>query len=199
VYTCSGNRYYLVLRKPTKIYGQGRGKTTLVGFGLRIDGGNEGNKSDGIVIEDLTIKGAEKNGLHVEYSVRSGGMEFSGMSVIMRGCSVEECQENGVFAERADVSCDDLQVVGCVHSGVVAYEKATITLSGQGTTIQRNCQWSNKRGGGGGYGLYARCWSSSIHLVHPLTKERISTNNGGYRWRNWYAGESGATIEQVSK
>ena len=41
------------LWKPTKIYGQGRGTTTLVGFGLYI----RGNKSDGIVeIENLTIK-----------------------------------------------------------------------------------------------------------------------------------------------
>jgi len=54
-YTCSGK--YLTLKKPTKIYGQGCGKTTLVGFGLKING----NKSDGIVeIEELTIKGANK-------------------------------------------------------------------------------------------------------------------------------------------
>merc|ERR1711865_45432 len=54
----------LVLDKPTKIIGQGRGMTTLVGFGLKI----KGNKSDGIVeINNLKIKGAGGwNGLHAD-------------------------------------------------------------------------------------------------------------------------------------
>ena len=89
-----------VLDKPTKISGQGRGMTTLVGFGLKI----EGKKSDGIVeIEELTIKGGKGQGL----------CAYNGMKVIMRGCTVEECQCCGVYASEADISCDDLQVVGC--------------------------------------------------------------------------------------
>ena len=52
--------------------------------------------------------------------------------MIMRGCSVEECEE------RAEISCDDLQVVGCGGSGVCASINAYIKLSGQGTNIQRN-------------------------------------------------------------
>ena len=74
----------LVLDKPTKIIGQGRGMTTLVGFGLEI----EGNKSDGIVeIENLKIKGGHGTGLHAQ----------EGMKVIMRGCTVEDCQYDGVY------------------------------------------------------------------------------------------------------
>ena len=62
--------------KPTKIIGQGRGLTTLVGVGLYITG----NKSDGIVeIQDLTIKGGERSGL----------VAYDGMKVIMRGCTIE--------------------------------------------------------------------------------------------------------------
>ena len=163
-----------VLKKPTKISRQGRGMTTLVGFGLRI----EGKKSDGIVeIEELTIKGGKGQGL----------CAYNGMKVIMRGCTVEECQSHGVGAERADISCDDLQVIGCGQSGVLANGNATITLSGQGTNIQKNVT----TGYCGSYGLYTNS-SSSIHIVHPLTKKQISTNNGG--GRNW--GGSG-TIEQV--
>ena len=167
---------YVEVKKPLSIYGAGCGKTTLVGVGLLI----EGNKSDGIVeIEDLTIKGAKKNGLCVI------GKDFytCGMHVIMRGCSIEDCQEVGVFANNADISCDDLQVVGCGQSGVLAHNNATITLSGQGTTIQGNVTNQAEGDCGYFYGLHTfNSDSSEIHLVHPLTKEQISTNNWGGNW-----------------
>ena len=76
--TMDGEGRYFLLDKPTKIIGQGRGLTTLVGVGLRI----QGNKSDGIVeIQDLTIKGGEGPGLFA----------YNGMKVNMRGCTVEDC------------------------------------------------------------------------------------------------------------
>ena len=141
----------------------------------------QGNKSDGIVeIENLKIKGAGRNGLYAN----------RGMNVIMRGCSIEDCETRGVFAYRADISCDDLQVVGCGMSGVGACGNATITLSGQGTTIQGN----GTKGRSCYYGLKTFDSSSKIHLVHPLTKEQISNNNGG--GRNW---GGGGTIEQCDE
>ena len=169
---------YFVLDKPTKISGQGRGNTTLVGFGLLI----KGNKSDGIVeIENLKIKGGKGHGLYL----------YKGMKVIMRGCTVEDCEWNGVRACGADISCDDLQVVGCGMSGVYASTNATITLSGQGTNIQGNVT----KGMSGSYGLdISSYYSCHIHLVHPLTKDQISTNIGG--GGNW--GGHG-TIKQISK
>jgi len=98
----------------------------------------------------------------------------------------------GVFAQEADITCNNLQVVGCGRSGVCASTNATITLSGQGTNIQGN----NTNGYHDYYGLDT-CSSSSIYIVHPLTKEEISTNNsGGNGGGNW--GGSG-TIEQISK
>jgi len=164
------------VKKPLSMYGAGRGKTTLVGVGLAI----KGNKSDGIVeIEDLTIKGGGGCGLIAK----------KGMNVIMRGCTVENCGV-GVSAHNADITCDDLQVVGCSRSGVYAFNKATITLSGQGTSIQRNVT----KGQSSSYGLNTNTSSCNIYLVHPLTKEEISTDNGG--GGNW--GGRG-TIEQVSK
>ena len=97
----------------------------------------------------------------------------------------------GVLASGADISCDDLQVIGCGSSGVCALDNVTITLSGQGTTIQGN----GTKGNSDYYGLHASSHSSTIHLVHPLTKEEISTNDGG--GGNW--GGYGAVIEQISK
>ena len=172
-----GRRKYVEMKKPLSMYGAGCGKTTLVGVGLHI----EGNKSDGIVeIQDLTIKGGEWNGLRAD----------EGMKVIMRGCTIEECGYNGVIANKADITCDDLQVIGCGWSGVCAYPNATITLSGHGTSIQGN----GTKGRSYYYGLDSSYSSSSIHLVHPLTKKQISKKNGG--GRNW--GGDG-TIEQISK
>ena len=157
-----GEGEYVTMKKPLSMYGAGCGKTTLVGVGLKI----EGKKSDGIVeIQDLTIKGAEGDGLEA----------WEGMKVIMRGCTVEECVvECGVVCVRgADITCDDLQVIGCGNSGVCAACNATITLSGQGTSIQGN----GTKGNSDDYGLDAFSSSSKIHLVHPLTKEQISTDN----------------------
>ena len=152
-------RMWVTVTKPLSIYGAGRRKTTLVGFGLRI----KGKKSDGIVeIEDLTIK--EGFGLNAN----------EGMDVIMRGCSVEECNF-GVSAYEADISCDDLQVVGCGGSGVIASANATITLSGMGTSIQGN----GTNGRSYYYGLQTSDFFAKIKLVAPLNKEQISTNNGG--------------------
>ena len=164
------------MKKPLSMYGAGCGKTTLVGVGLQI----EGKKSDGIVeIQDLTIKGGEGAGLDA----------WQGMKVIMRGCTIEDCGGSGVIAFGADITCDDLQVIGCGKSGVCALGNATITLSGQGTSIQGN----GTKGDSSSYGLDASS-STTILLVHPLTKKQISKNNGG--GGNW--GGSG-TIEQISK
>jgi len=170
---------YVEVKKPLSMYGAGCGKTTLVGVGLKING----NKSDGIVeIEDLTIKGGESYGLWAAY----------GMNVILRGFMVVECG-NGVYAAGADITCNDLQVVGCGGSGVYADENATVTLSGQGTSIQRNGtkeRWND-------YALYPSS-TSKILLVAPLTKEQISTDNGG--GGNWTGDKSyHGIIEQVSK
>ena len=49
-----------------------------------------------------------------------------------------------------------------------------MTIDGNATTIHHNGTY------GGDYGLRADS-SSSIHLVSPLTKEMISTNNHGGR------------------
>jgi len=160
----SGKGKYIRVKKPLSIYGAGCGKTTLVGVGLYI----KGKKSDGIVeIGDLKIKGGERNGLWAD----------KGMNVIMRGVSVSLCQGNGVLADGADISCNDLQVVGCGGSGVHTYF-ATITLSGKGTSIQENAT----NGSSNHYGLKTY-YSADKIFVASLTKEQISTNNdGGGNW-----------------
>ena len=103
-YTYSG--HYLQLPKPIKICGQGIGETILDGFGLEI-GGSKSNGS--VVIEDLSIQGGKQYGLRA----------YNGMDLIVRRCKVEKCR-HGVVANNAHISCDDVQVVGCLYSGVIA-------------------------------------------------------------------------------
>ena len=57
-----------------------------------------------------------------------------------------------------------------VDSGLDVYNDGLMTIDGNATTIHHNGT------NGDGYGLYTSS-SSSIHLVSPLTKEMISTNN----------------------
>ena len=107
----------------------------------------------------------------------NGLIAYGGMNVMMkrisRGC--------GMLAYDVDVTCDDLQVIGCHSSGVCVNSDATVTLSGEirNTVVLR---------------LDATSSNAKIHLVTPPTKEQISTNNGG--GGNW-GRKKGSTIDQV--
>ena len=165
---------YVVIKYPVSIIGQGREKTTL-SFGLFIKG--KKREGDVVIVDSLKIKECQMVGLWAD----------GGMDVVMRRCTMEKCWACGVAAQNAHVSCDDLQVVGCGQSGVAALSNGTVKLSGEDTSIRGNCT----DGGSDDYGLEASS-SSKIQLVSPLTKEKISTSNGG--GGNWRG-----TIEEVSQ
>jgi hypothetical protein len=170
---------FLKVKKPVSIYGAGCGKTTLVGVGLYIMPGCDCERLQTVVIEDLTLQGGEGHGLS------AGGR----MKVILRRISVEGFQKSGVRADYADISCDDLQVVGCGESGVCAGSDATITLSGPSTTIQGNVT----KGDSETYGLDISWPCSKIQLIDVQSVSFVTSNNGG--GGNW--GGDG-TIEQIN-
>jgi len=169
---------YVKIKKPITIIGAGRENTTLVGVGLKI----KGNQSEGVVeIHDLKIKGGE-DGLNMSY----------GMNVIMSGCTIEKCRGySGVYASSVDIVCEDLQVIGCQCVGLFGSSGSTITLCGNGTSIQGN---GAKWGSDDDYGVSSSP-SSTINLVHPLTKKQVSTDNHG--GRNWDVRGKCGTINQV--
>ena len=70
-------------------------------------------------------------------------------------------------------------------NGLGVYNGGLMTIGGNATTIHHNGT------NGYGYGLNAEP-SGSIHLVSPLTKEMISTNNNG--GRNY----GGCTIQTIT-
>ena len=73
------------------------------------------------------------------------------------------------------------------YSGLIVGGGGLMKIDGNATTIHHN--GTNEYG----YGLFA-CSSGSIHLVAPLTKEMISTNNHG--GRNY--GSFGGTIQTIT-
>ena len=82
--------------------------------------------------------------------------------------------------------------VDCGGCGVVAEWVGSITLIGAKMTVHHNCTDGRSHD----YGLYVYGSSSStIQLVSPLSKEQVSTNNGG--GGNWGASVGDADINQI--
>jgi len=106
---------------------------------------------------------------------------------------VVQCGWYGVMASGTGGvgKCTNMEVRQCGESGVVANNGASITLIGAKTTVHHNCTkgHSNKYG----LGVYNSS-SSTIQFVSPLTKETVSTDNGG--GGNWGAA-FGGDINQI--
>ena len=62
----------------------------------------------------------------------------------------------------------------CVYCGIISGENALIELEGDQTKVD-----GNGTSGDSDYGLDTYDTSSIIHLLYPLTKESVSTNNHG--------------------
>jgi hypothetical protein len=144
--------------------------------GIRFKRGVQGNCH----LQHLTLRRAKGNGVWGE------------SSFTMEDVLVEQCRY-GVLAYGTGVvgRCTNVEVRQCGWSGVSAYNDASITLIGAKTTVHHNCT----EGESGHYGLRVVSSSSStIQLVSPLTKEQVSTDNGG--GGNWGA-RNGADIHQI--
>jgi ankyrin repeat protein len=112
----------------------------------------------------------------------------------MEDVLVEQCGLSGVVASGTGVvgRCTNVKVRQCGWSGVVADNGASVTLIGAKTTVHHNCAKGNRDE----YGLKVYgSFSSTIHLLSPLTKEQVAIDNAG--GGNWGA-EQGADINQIT-
>ena len=114
-----------------------------------------------------------------------GGIVGSGVyaesSFTMEDVLVEQCGGEGVYAYGTGTvaRCTNVEVRQCGKSGVLAYGGASVTLIGANTKVHHNCT----QGHSDDYGLTVSGPSSNIQLVHPLTKNIVSTDNaGGANW-----------------
>jgi hypothetical protein len=123
-------------------------------------------------LQHLTIRQAKHSGVE-------GQSSFTMADVL-----VEQCHHHGVVAYGTDGRCTNVEVRQCGWSGVVAHSvpevgwlgkvNGSIILVGDQTTVHHNCT----KGDSDDYGLVVE-GSSIIQLVAPLTKEQVSTDNGG--------------------
>ena len=83
-------------------------------------------------------------------------------------------------------------ITQCGLSGIASGKNALIELEGDQTKVG-----GNVTSGYDCYGLHTSATSSIIHLLFPLTKESVSTNNndGENRWGGNYGGNG--TIQTV--
>ena len=66
-------------------------------------------------------------------------------------------------------------ITQCKFSGISCGDNALIELEGSQTKVNEN----GTSGNSWDYGLQTFSTSSTIHLLFPLTKESVSTNNHG--------------------
>ena len=137
------------------IVGESREHCVVLG-GLKMDGKNE----DDVNVSNLTLRKSKEN-----------GVVGWGASIHLDNVSVENSGYHGVAVYNGSKR-NTMKNCNVSHSkcnGLYVYGGGLMKIDGNATTIHHN-------GKSDGYGLLATS-SSSIHLVSPLTKEMISTNN----------------------
>ena len=151
------------------------GENVTIDFALKVVGQNKddvkiraglwirGKKEEDVFFTDLTVTGANGYGI-------SG---CKGAAMHLKNVCVEKCGDTGVWVRSTNRNTmTDCNVNNNKVSGVFVMGGCMI-IDGSATTIHHNVTG----GRGGFYGLEAAS-PDSIHLK-SLTKESISTNNGG--------------------
>ena len=143
-------------------------------------------KSEIVVVGGIHFKRGIPGNCHLQHltlrQAKVNGVEGLS-SFTMEDVLVEQCGGYGVVANGTGVvgRCTNVEVRQCEWSGMVAGSGASITLIGAKTTVHHNCTdgYSNN------YGLEVYRSTSTIQLVFPLTRKKVSLDNGG--GGNWGA------------
>lgn len=175
------------------IVGDPKEKVVIVG-GIHFEKGIEGNCH----LQHLTLRKANGTGVY-------GASSFT-----MEDVLVEQCYYSGVVAEGTGVNaiCTNVEVKECGWNGVLAKNRATITLVGPKTKVHGNCTYQYPLHDTFGLKLLKDDYDdyvldeglATIRLVPPLTKEDVSFDNvRNNRNQNWGAGNDGEDpIDQIN-
>ena len=152
-----------------------KGEEVVIDFALKVVGQNrdevkiraglsiEGKEEEDVSFTDLTVTGAKETGV---CGIRGAAMH-------LKNVCVEKCGNCGVYVVSTKRNTmTDCNVNNNKYSGVYVRDGGCMVIDGSATTIHHNGTDSDD------YGLQTVDSSSSIHLK-SLTKESISTNNGG--------------------
>ena len=129
----------------------------------------------------MTVSGASDYGLFAS----------NGLSFLCKEMTFTQCGYSGVFAYNTKGRLINCVITQCANSGILCDENVLIELEGDQTKIDGNVT----SGDSDYYGLDPSYPSSRIHLLFPLTKESVSTNNHG--GRNYGSHLNSGTIETV--
>jgi len=152
------------------------GGNVTIDFALKVVGQN---RDDVKIKASLVIKGKKEEDVFFTGCTVTGakyhGVEGNkGAAMHLKNVCVEKCGCSGVVViSTTRNTMTDCNVNNNKYSGVSACDGGRMTIDGSATTIHHNVTG----GDSDSYGLNAHS-SSSIHLK-SLTKESISTNNGG--------------------
>jgi hypothetical protein len=157
-----------------------KGETVRIDFALKVFGQNKddvkiraglvitGKKEEDVFFNDFTVTGAKKNGVCGDY----------GASMHLNNVCVEKCGKHGVLVQSTkrntmtDCNVNNNKYTGVCVGNTLGICGGCMVIDGSATTIHHNVT-------GGDYDAYGLdAYSGSIHLK-SLTKESISTNNGG--------------------
>jgi hypothetical protein len=166
------------LNYPMRMIGAGQRKTFLSGCGLTIQGTKEEGKR--VVLKDLTMKGSSNDGI----------LALQGLSFLCDRMTFTQCGSSGVVAYKTKGRLINCVITQCENSGIYCCENAFVELEGSQTKVDGN----NTSEDSDEYGLMAYATSSIIHLLFPLTKESVSTNN--HNGKNY--GGFGTILEVVA-
>jgi hypothetical protein len=167
---------YLEICYPLKIIGAGQDKTIIHGAGFKIQGTKEEGKR--VDMQGMTMKGSSQYGL----------LNDNGLSFLCKDMTFTQCGWSGVGARKTKGRLINCVITQCKWGGIFCGDIALIELAGSQTKVDGNVTSGHSYE----YGLHTSATSSIIHLLFPLTKESISTNNNG--GRNY---SSNGTIETV--
>jgi len=167
----------LTIACPISIHGAGQDRTILHGYGIKIKGTKEEKKR--VDMQGMTMKGSSGSGLWAK----------NGLSFLCKEMTFTQCGGSGVGALNTKGRLINCVITQCRWSGIFCSMNALIELEGDQTKVDGNVTSGNSRY----YGLDTWTTSSIIHLLFPLTKESVSTNN--YNGQN-YGGNG--TIKAVN-
>jgi hypothetical protein len=169
---------YITIGYPIMIIGAGQEKTIIHG-GFDIQGTKEEGKR--VDMQGMTMKGSSQSGLEAYY----------GLSFLCKDMTFTQCGYSGVVAQNTKGRLINCVITQCGWSGIRCMRNALIELEGDQTKVD-----GNVTSGSGHSGLYTYDTSSIIHLLFPLTKESVSTDNdNGQNYGNWGNGGTIQTVE----
>ena len=159
--TYGDDQNYVTIGYPIIIIGAGQGKTIIHG-GFKIQKGTKEEKKR-VDMQDMTMTGSRQCGMSAS----------NGLSFLCTRMTFTQCGGRGVVANFTKGRLINCVITQCGYSGILCWSNALIELEGSQTKVEGNVTSGNSYY----YGLHTLDKSSIIHLLFPITKDSVSTNN----------------------